>query len=109
MPIKPFRVNLANVGTTELAPPGVRINAVSVTELTAPAMATFKLGNNPAFTVLDTGRLRIGSDALPSDAKQGFWVENPIAQAGAFVAGIISYTRAGDKGVGPDAAVDYGT
>lgn len=106
MPIREIVVNLAAVGNTPIVAPGQRINAVSVTGLSAGATCALKLGNNPPFTIDGEGVLRIGSEALSNDAQQGLEVQNPIAQAGATVRLVVSYTRPGESG--PNREIVYG-
>lgn len=106
MPYREVTVDLSAAGNTPIVPPGQRINAVSVTGLSAGASCALKLGNNPPFTIEGEGILRIGSEALANDAQQGLEVQNATAQAGASVRIVVSYTRPGDAG--PNREITYG-
>jgi hypothetical protein len=93
MPLIEKNISLAAVIVDEdLVPAGNRINAVSITDLSAGATFRLKLGNNNPFTVRDLGKLEIGSTAIDSDAGRGLKLLNPVAQAGAVATLLISYT-----------------
>jgi len=91
----------------KVAAAGNRINAVSVTDITAGASFQIKIGNNPPASIRDQTEITIGNLATAADAQQGVTVVNPTAQAGATATLVISYSRPGEKG-GAGAAITFG-
>lgn len=107
MPYREVELSLAAAGRFVVEPPGQRINAVSVTQLTPGGVLRLALGNNQAMRVFDPGVLRIGNQALRSDAKQGLVVENPTAQAGVTAVLLVSFTRDAENGPGAEDAITF--
>lgn len=104
MPIRRFRVPLDNVGRTELVESSNRINAVSITKLSALAECVIDLGNNQLTSTIDRrGRLVIDKDVPLRDVSEGLAIVNETAQAGLSVWLTVSYARKGEL----PAAISY--
>jgi hypothetical protein len=97
MPYKETLLDLSAAFEQSIVPDGNRINAISITELTAGSRFSLKVGNNGLMTIPDQGVVRIGNTALVSDAQQGVRAINTTPQAGAIARVVVSYTRKTDK------------